>query len=163
MPPMYEVELKFDPWQWEKVRKRLSKSFWDRGVQRMVKTLTEDMEKVAKHEAYPHPGMDTGSIRDSIHSHMVDSFHGEIFSNKVEVKYVEFGRRPGGRMPPVDKIEAWAARHGMPGAGYMIAKKIALRGTKGLQMFRKAYDYGRMMTSPRVSEAARYIEQLWRI
>lgn len=159
---MDAIELKFDPVQWEKVRQRLRRPFWDRSVTKMVRTLTEDMEKVAKHEAYPHPGQDTGSIRDSIRSHMVDSWHGEIFSNKVEVKYVEFGRPPGGRMPPVDKIEEWAARHGMPGAGYMIARKIALRGTKGLQMFRKAYDYGRMMTNSRVSAAARDIEQLWR-
>ena len=66
-------------------------------------------------------------------------------------------------MQPVSKIEEWAARHGMPGAGYMITRKIAIRGTKGLQMFRKAYDYGRMMTNSRVSAAAREIEQLWRI
>lgn len=49
----------------------------------------------------------------------------------AHAEYVERGRLPGGRMPPVSIISAWAVRHGMPArAGWPIARAIARRGIK---------------------------------
>jgi hypothetical protein len=54
----------------------------------------------------------------------------EIWSNMYGDIVLEYGRRPG-KMPPVEQLERWAMLHGMDrGAGYMIARKIAQRGTE---------------------------------
>jgi hypothetical protein len=41
---------------------------------------------------------------------------------------IEMGSRP--HWAPLAPLEAWAARHGMPGAGGAIQRKIAAVGTK---------------------------------
>lgn len=55
-----------------------------------------------------------------------------VFSNVAKHHaFVELGRKPGGRMPPVKAIEAWAARRlGKRGLGWVIARKIARRGIR---------------------------------
>ena len=40
---------------------------------------------------------------------------------------MEYGRLPG-KMPPPDRIEEWAGRHGMAGMGFIIARAIGARG-----------------------------------
>lgn len=40
------------------------------------------------------------------------------------------GYPPYRGLPPVDLLEEWARRHGMNGMGYVIARSIALHGTK---------------------------------
>ena len=55
---------------------------------------------------------------------------------------VELGRRPGGRMPPVEPIADWAVaqlgieREEARGVAFAIARKIAREGTEGAGMFR---------------------------
>ena len=55
---------------------------------------------------------------------------------------VEIGRRPGGRMPPLEPLADWAvfklgvSREEAAGVAFAIARKIAARGTKGARMFR---------------------------
>jgi hypothetical protein len=59
---------------------------------------------------------------------------------------VELGRRPGKRMPPLAPIELWARR--MLGldeeeakkAAWAIARKISIKGFKGVGMFSKSLD-----------------------
>jgi hypothetical protein len=51
--------------------------------------------------------------------------------------YIEWGRRPG-KMPPVSIIEEWAARHGMPGMGFVIARAIGRRGLKAKRVMERA-------------------------
>ena len=49
---------------------------------------------------------------------------------------IEYGSRP--HFPPVEPLEEWAKRHGMEGAGYAIARKIAERGTSPKPFMRPA-------------------------
>ena len=80
---------------------------------------------------------DLGELRDSIVMHPGDGERTKggsrvIATVAVEAPHaaaVETGRRAGG-MPPVAKLEAWAARHGLSGAGFAIAKKIAQQGVR---------------------------------
>lgn len=49
---------------------------------------------------------------------------------------VEFGRRPGQRMPPVDALELWGLRVlGEPGLGWPLARSIAKKGVKPQPFF----------------------------
>lgn len=53
---------------------------------------------------------------------------------------VEFGREPG-KMPPVAPIERWASiKLGSPGAGFAIARKIKMVGTKGNPYVKPAFE-----------------------
>jgi hypothetical protein len=49
---------------------------------------------------------------------------------------LEYGTRP--HFPPVAPLEEWARRHGMPGAGFAIARKISIEGTPPERYFAKA-------------------------
>lgn len=55
-----------------------------------------------------------------------------ILSNSsTHHRYVELGRRPGGRPPPFSLIEAWAVRRlGKSGLGWTIARAIGRRGIR---------------------------------
>lgn len=59
---------------------------------------------------------------------------------------VEFGRRPGKRMPPVAPIALWAQRKlgvsadEAESVGFAIARKIAIHGFEGKHMFGKAWE-----------------------
>jgi len=86
--------------------------------------------------------------RDNVHSdrgRLVDSIDreidtallplwGKVGSDLDYAPYVEFGTGP--HMPPVAPLEAWAARHGMPGKGYAIALGILHNGTEGQRFLR---------------------------
>jgi hypothetical protein len=52
--------------------------------------------------------------------------------------YVDEGRRPGGKMPPIDKIQRWCSIRGIDKrAAFPIAKSIAINGTKGINFTEK--------------------------
>lgn len=54
-----------------------------------------------------------------------------LFNTAPHAVYVEGGRRPGAKMPPLDPIRAWVLRHGMPAsAAWPVARKIARDGIK---------------------------------
>jgi len=52
---------------------------------------------------------------------------------------LEYGRGPG-KMPPGDVIAEWAVRHGMPGAGFVIARAIGARGIKAPRVLTKVLE-----------------------
>lgn len=77
--------------------------------------------------------VDRGFLRNSIVYQM--SPLGAVIGSKAPyAEWAHEGRKPGS-MPPVSILEDWARRHGMPGAGFAIARKIAARGTKGKPFF----------------------------
>lgn len=95
----------------------------------------------------------TGVLYDSI------SFQ---ITQEAEVKFyyeeygdnVEAGRKPGSRMPPVQKIITWAKIKGLPqfrdketgrylsheARGWMIAKAVARDGFRPIRFFSEAFD-----------------------
>lgn len=61
---------------------------------------------------------------------------GEVYSNREYAPAVERGRRPGRAFPPRAPLERWAARKlGDPRLWFVVARKIARQGTKGVHMF----------------------------
>lgn len=71
-----------------------------------------------------------GNLRRSVQVREATADKGVIGVGEKYGGAVEFGRRPG-KMPPVAAIERWAAiKLGAPGAGFVIARKIGMKGTK---------------------------------
>lgn len=72
--------------------------------------------------------VDTGAMQNEIGWRTEDDgLTGVVEGLKDYTVYVDKGTKP--HMPPPSALAAWARRHGMPGAEYAIAKKIAQRGT----------------------------------
>jgi len=95
-------------------------------------------------EARMQAPVDTGASRASIGSQIImgsgSEIIGKVGSGLEYAPYsLEYGRGPG-KMPPVAKIEEWAVRHGMPGAGFVIARAIGARGIKAPKVFTKTLE-----------------------
>lgn len=83
-------------------------------------------------------GHTAASVGSEIVRGMGSEIIGKVGSNLEHAPFaLEHGRGPGG-MPPVDIIEGWAARHGMVGMGFVIARAIARRGVKAPRTMSKA-------------------------
>lgn len=80
-------------------------------------------------EARQNVVTDVGFLKNNINFEVNGSgLTGEVRVNSHYGPYVEFGTRP--HFPPVEPLEEWARRHGMPpGTGFLIARKIARYGT----------------------------------
>lgn len=95
----------------------------------------------------------TGVLYDSISFKITQDgdvqFYYEDYGDNVEA-----GRKPGSRMPPVQKIIAWAKIKGLPQfrdketgrylsheqRGWMIAKAVARDGFRPIRFFSEAFD-----------------------
>jgi hypothetical protein len=85
-----------------------------------------------------------------------------VYSLNPGALAVEFGRKPGTPMP-AEALTAWAARHGLSGLEFPIARAIQRRGIKGRFFMRRALD--RLVSSelPQLlRKAIGEIEQRWR-
>lgn len=73
-------------------------------------------------------------------------------------EYVEYGRRAG-KMPPVKNLEEWAYkklrvdRKASSGVGYLIARKIAKKGTRPQPFFGPAVEKNRQAVSDAIAAA----------
>lgn len=64
---------------------------------------------------------------------------GRVYSGKSYAAAVEFGRAPGGPMPPEGELLRWMARKGIPeSAEYAIRRKIAVQGIEPAPYLRPA-------------------------
>jgi hypothetical protein len=72
---------------------------------------------------------DLGFLRSGIITRILQNgFVAEIAATKEYSGDIEYGTKP--HMPAASDLQGWAARHGMPGLEYLIARGINLRGTK---------------------------------
>lgn len=78
-----------------------------------------------------------GQLRQRIVLGPILGLKGSVQAQAPYSFWVHEGRRPG-KMPPIAPLEKWAVDHGMPGAGFLIARKIAQRGTKPNPFFTRA-------------------------
>jgi hypothetical protein len=91
---------------------------------------------------------DTGALGQSITDRLTrpsqGAWLGEVYSPLVYAPVMEFGRRPGARMPPIDPIQRWVRRKlGLRssearGVAFVIARSIGRRGIPGAFFFRDA-------------------------
>lgn len=85
-----------------------------------------------------------GSIAGQEPKRLADRIIGEVSTTLSHAIPVELGTKP--HMPPVQPLVDWAAqKFGLPEdeakrVGFLVARKIATKGTKGHFMFEKAFD-----------------------
>ena len=94
--------------------------------------------------------VNTGQLRASITHEIINPWPnliGQVGSPKEYAIVMEFGRRPGARMPPVDAIQYWVVRKlGIPteeaeSVAWAIAKHIARHGIEGHYMFKEGLEF----------------------
>lgn len=101
-----------------------------------------------------------GALRNSIDSEVkrigVGSIMGRVGSTLKSEEYpavMEFGRKAGAKMPPVEPIERWAhLKLGVDGLGFIIARSIAAKGIKGKRYMKRGFDASK-------SKIAAYFDQ----
>lgn len=103
---------------------------------------------------------DTGRLGGSINNRISGTFPslvGEVGPDARYGRFVEFGRRPGARMPPVDALMGWVQRHWhtiaerrrgvsrrtLRGEAYVLARAIARRGIPARPFMAPAYERNR--------------------
>ena len=129
----------------------------DISVKKMTDALTQQVTQAVYDVAdqvfavsQSYAPVDLGTLRKSGVVSYGPGAQARISYTAAYAKAQEFGTRP--HMPPSSAIEGWAKRHGMPGAGFAIAKKIAERGTKGVHFLQRAIDE----VIPHIADAIRY-------
>lgn len=108
--------------------------------------------------------VDTGRLRNSI-THEVDrgGQRARVGSNVSYARAVEFGTRP--HFPPLAALQPWARRHGFPAGrrgAWLVARTIAVRGTRGAHMFREGLTASAGMIRGLLAGLGRDIEGRWR-
>jgi hypothetical protein len=125
-------------------------------------------------DAKTNVARDVGRLGSSINSRVQGTFPRITGSVGPSVRYgyvVEFGRRPGGRMPPVDALVGWVRRHWSPGSSptragparsrawqqagaerlrsraFALARSIQRRGTRPQPFMEPAYRRNRLRIS----------------
>ena len=116
-------------------------------TRRQVAASGLELETEAKKNLTAVGGVDTGQARAATRYRASDGGMGaEVASPNPVAAAIEFGTAPAGALkqhfPPPKALEGWARRHGMtePGAAFLIARKIALRGIPARPWLSKAHD-----------------------
>ena len=124
----------------EELRKAIKKLIRTRSREVRGETYAHGiaLRQTAKNNLQDHGRWDLGNAANSIKLEMQK----RGFTAKIEAEapysiYIENGARP--HMPPVDKLEGWAKRHGFDSA-WPIALAIAKRGIPATPFLGPAYD-----------------------
>jgi len=103
-----------------------------------MRKSTELVKQKARRTAGSPPIVFRGELARSIQA-TVSAMKGKVVAGAKHAPFVEFGTRP--HFPPVAPLERWAAtKLGSAGLGFVIARKIAERGTKAQPFFEPAVD-----------------------
>lgn len=137
-----------------------------RNVQQMkpLQMLLDEASLIAQAAAIEGAPRDTGELQRSIQRD-VQPFSARVYTLKSYAEVMEFGRSPGGKMPPPQALAGWARRHGRdtsPSGLFVLARSIARRGIKGRFFMRKAADKTRRELPRLVQKMADRIENVWR-
>ncbi len=102
-----------------------------------------------------------GSIFTEIKGEGRDALRGVVASRAPYAGYVEFGRRPGGAMPPWREgspLHRWVVRNlesrdgDFESTAFLVARAIARRGIPGRRMFARAFEDNRSRIEGRIRE-----------
>lgn len=84
-----------------------------------------------------------GELRRTIRPKWVSADTVIVFSDAPHAPAIEFGRRPGGKMPPYHEgtpLAKWVKiKMGADVPAFLVARSIARKGTKGQKFARKTY------------------------
>lgn len=123
-------------------------------------------EREARIKAKPHQ-VDTGETARAIESQVGGSgtaLWAKVYTKQAEeVAFaIEYGRKPGGRLPPPEPIAAWARRHGVGVPTFVLQRSIARKGTKGLFFMRAGRAAAQGAIPQALQDAFRSIQSSWR-
>lgn len=87
----------------------------------------------------------SGDLIRSLDTRVLKTGFGTSYTLKIlaeeYLKYVESGRKPNSKAPPIEPIKKWARDKGIPeGLAYPIAKSIGIKGIKPVDVIAKAFD-----------------------
>jgi len=95
-------------------------------------------------EKVPYPAIASGQLSRSFYVSVNKGTKTVSVGNRApHALVVEFGRRPGKKMPPPRDVRDWLLAKGMPADSrnvYLISKKIVRDGIKGLYYMSRAVD-----------------------
>lgn len=109
-------------------------------VSEAIETSAKLIKQRARRKAGSPPIVNTGELARGIDYRMTGRLSARVGADATYSPFVEYGRKPG-RMPPVAPIERWAeTKLGASGLGFIIARKIARRGTRAQPFFFPSVD-----------------------
>ncbi len=121
----------------ERIKKRLGPRVLNKALERGIAEASE----ISQEKAEGFAPRDTGAIANSLTAE-VRGLEAVIGSPLPQARFVEYGRKPGGKLPPPDALEGWASRHGFSARRgttlFVLARSIAQRGKKGRFFMRRA-------------------------
>lgn len=130
-------------------------------ITRPLEKLLTDLGLLAQRVARQQAPRDTATLQRSIGLE-VKPLYATVATHLVYASVMEFGRRPGARMPPLKALEGWARRHGFDKDSiFVLARAIARRGIKGRFFMKKAAIAVEKDMPSRVNAMIRAIEREW--
>jgi hypothetical protein len=147
MLPLYEFEARGLDEQID-----LLMDFPDISQQELGKAMSKSVITI-EGEAKPFVPVDRGLLRASLGSevkYLGDmNIIGRVGSSLGDEEYprvMELGRKPGGKMPPLDALEPWVKRVIRPdeknlrSVTFLVARKIAKKGIAAREFMKKAWE-----------------------
>lgn len=93
-------------------------------------------------------GVTRGTIFTEVRGRELAGMRGIVASPLVHTIVLEFGRRPGQRMPPLGPIRVWLHHQGKDERlAFVVARSIGRKGTKAHHMFSAAAERGASMVT----------------
>lgn len=127
-----------------------SKGMLEKVAKEGLETSAKLVQQRSRRKAGSPPIVNTGELARSINYQPKGRLTIRVGADAKYAPYVEYGRGAG-RMPPVAPIERWArTKLGVSGMGFVIARKIARKGTKKQPYF-----------FPAVEQSLREIQQIF--
>lgn len=125
-----------------------------------LQKLLNDAALIAQREARANAPQDTRTLARSI-ALDVQPFQARVFTPLFYATVMEYGRRPGARMPPPDALAGWARRHGFTGSLFVLARAIGKRGIKGRFFMQKGAEAVQQALPRLIGEMEKRIAALW--
>ena len=141
-----EMNIKVDITGFDALRKRLAQVTGEvaKEVKKVNEATAQNIRADAIDNITQNESVDTGILRGSIYANSLnEGLVYEVGSNTGTGEkggygaYVEFGRRPGGKMPPIKDLAEWVRRKGIEKdetkarqRAFLIARSIAVNGIK---------------------------------
>lgn len=123
----------------------------NRKIRRSVEQLSDILKKEVINLLYSYDKKATGDLIKSINVNYDVNINNRIIylkvSSKYYMKFIIYGRRPGAKMPPVDKIKRWVEIKNIDKkfnlssdkVSWIISKSIQKKGIKPINIIKKAY------------------------
>ena len=109
--------------------KELTREKTELDLERALEMLARKFVAAVQDEIRTKNIIDRGFLLRSIRILRPGRFERDCISSASHAPVVEYGRRPGGKFPPLIELQQWCRRHGLPmKAAFPIARKIQIYG-----------------------------------